>query len=248
MSEVAILGCGPAGLLAALATEQAGHEPVIYSYKIKSTMPGAQFLHKPIPGVTPERPDATVLFTKVGTREGYARKVYGRPTAPCSWDQFPAGLYGVWSMGKLYDALWERFESRINDVDCDEQFLNALDARLVLSTIPAIYLCCGQRHEFRSQEVFIRTRPSSSLRGRYWDHVEYNGTTWDPYYRRSYLFGRVSEEFGHWVSDSVRGEKPLGTDCDCRPSIKRLGRFGQWRKGVLIHHAYHDAKGYVNAL
>jgi hypothetical protein len=38
-----------------------------------------------------------------------------------------------------------------------------------------------------------------------------------------------------------RVRKPLETDCTCWPKVVRAGRFGQWRKGVLTHHAYEMA-------
>jgi hypothetical protein len=36
------------------------------------------------------------------------------------------------------------------------------------------------------------------------------------------------------------GFKPISTDCDCCPSLRRIGRFGKWEKGQLTHHAYHQ--------
>ena len=50
--NVAVLGCGPAGLIAAWAAEQAGADVQIYSKKVQSIIPGSQYLHGPIPGVS----------------------------------------------------------------------------------------------------------------------------------------------------------------------------------------------------
>jgi hypothetical protein len=41
----------------------------------------------------------------------------------------------------------------------------------------------------------------------------------------------------------TRGIKPISTNCDCWESydnFHRIGRFGKWTKGVLVHHAYHE--------
>src|SRR4051812_48361120 len=113
---VCILGCGPAGLLSAYAAERHGHEVVIMSRKLKSMIPGAVFLHEPIPGLTAPTPDDVVTFTKQGNKAGYAKKVYGSPDDNCSWDLSPEGERPAWSMFSLYDQLWERFQNRIVDM------------------------------------------------------------------------------------------------------------------------------------
>ena len=50
--KIAIFGCGPAALISAQACFAMGHNPQIYSIQRKSVMPGAQYLHQPIPGIT----------------------------------------------------------------------------------------------------------------------------------------------------------------------------------------------------
>lgn len=253
MTEVAVLGCGPAGLLAALAVEQAGHTPVIYSRKIKSKMPGAQFLHVPIPEITAAEPDGTVNFLKVGPKHGYALKVYGDRSAPTSWDEFPRGEQPIWSMGEAYSRLWDRFEDRIWDfghIDTVMATTFAEDFPLVFSTIPAPAMCEREEHHaFNSVPVYI----TSARTERRNNVIEYNGG-FAQYYRRSVLFGSESMEYGAAVRlADVRlrcevGWKPTTNDCDCHPEIHRLGRFGKWEKGVLVHHAYFEAKAALDAL
>lgn len=248
MRDVAILGCGPAGLLAALAVEQAGFNPVIYSIKAKSVMPGAQFLHEPIVGLTNDDPDMEITFIKQGTKEVYAMKVYGDPEAPCSWDDYPQGARPAWSLSDAYDRLWDRYGDQVIEGAVKPLSLNTIESMydLVFSTIPAPVLCSNWLHRFPSASVWIRS----------WNHadtsakpfVEYNGSQLVGYYRMSTIGGWSSTEFGHRALNTVEGKKPLGTDCNCRPEIHRLGRFGKWQKGVLVHHAYHEAKEVVNAL
>jgi threonine dehydrogenase-like Zn-dependent dehydrogenase len=52
--KVLVLGCGPAGLLAAERLEREGADVRIAAKKVKSIMPGAQYLHMSIGGVTPQ--------------------------------------------------------------------------------------------------------------------------------------------------------------------------------------------------
>src|SRR5436853_355407 len=84
----------------ALGVEQAGHQPMIFSERVRSRMFGAMYLHRPIPGIHHEDdpPDFTLDITKYGTREGYARNVYGDPTADCSWDVIEEGETPAWDL------------------------------------------------------------------------------------------------------------------------------------------------------
>lgn len=244
--NVVIFGCGPAGLLAAHAAAQAQLDFVIYSRKQKSVMPGAQFLHTRIEGITGDQPDNDALFIKVGPKEGYAAKVYGRRDAPCSWEEYGAGFHPIWNMGAAYDRLWDLYSDSI--IDCDLDHLTISELRnnykrdLIVSTVPAPLLCVApDRHRFDSSRVWIRSeRLPSDIR--LTDTITYNGLPEVAWYRQSILFGWRSWEFGHPVPRAAEGRKPLGTNCDCCPDIARLGRFGTWRKGVLIHHAYKGAQ------
>src|SRR5262245_15995908 len=83
--RVVVLGCGPAGLLAAHAASLYGCDVRILSIRQPSIISGAQFLHEHIPGVTGDI-DGHVLFMKAGTAGGYAKKVYGNSRIPTSWD------------------------------------------------------------------------------------------------------------------------------------------------------------------
>jgi hypothetical protein len=256
MSRVAILGCGPAGLLAALAVERAGYEPVIYSLKVKSPMPGAIFLHEPIPGATSPVPDTEIHFLKKGTSAGYGAKVYGDTGAPTSWHAYEEGPRVGWNLVAAYDLLWERFYDRVKHQTITPGFITRLlggqigkqKPAMVMSTIPAPAICCEERHSFISKPIWIRTehlKDSGGIPNR----VVYSGEPTDAWYRYSMLFGQESWEFGYCVPKASRGVKPLRTDCDCwKDSVIRLGRFGKWERGVLVHHAYEEALDAVQSL
>jgi hypothetical protein len=265
--KVAILGCGPAGLLAAHAVARAGHEPNVYSHKVKSQMFGAMYLHRAIPGITSDNPELEIRVIKSGTREGYANKVYGDPSAPVSWDLFEPGVVPGWDLAKAYDKLWEMYEHTIVSEDVTP-YLADLKTKvypLVFSTVPLTTLCREPRamHEFTKQDIWVLHGPGDHLILGVNDNnmMYYSGD--DPLGKLSPLIGPTWYRFSQinkyqaWeyasdpqldpdeVMDGMTistGIKPLTNNCDCHPEIVRLGRFGKWQKGVLTHHAFEEAQ------
>lgn len=251
MKKVAILGCGPAGLLAAHAVERAGHEPVIISKPAKSEMPGAQYVHEAIPGITDDLPDGAVTFNKRGTKQGYAAKVYGHPGATCSWDQFPEGERPAWNMQKLYDKLWEKYHSSIEPYTLTRDYMEVIPDSfpLVISSIPLKPMCLfPDVHVFGERQVYIRTTSTWNPEIQPSNLIIYNGDPSIAWYRCSLLWGHISYEFGHEVGHARIGVKPLFTSCTCHRRIIRIGRFGQWKKGVLITDAFKEAQRALQSL
>lgn len=246
MRDIAILGCGPAGLLTALAVEQAGYSPVIYSIPRKSPLNGAQFLHEFIEGASELEDLINIEFRKVGSKEGYAQKVYHDKTAPTSWDAYPSGNVRAWSLAAAYDRLWERYSDGVVAGEITARLLDGIEQRYAaaFSTIPVPAICEAD-HDFRFARVWIRQLTTSSPTDNF---IEYNGDPTKGYYRTSAINGHWSSEFGHPALMADPGKKPLTTNCDCRPFFHRVGRFGRWSKGVLVNHAYHDAQRVLNAL
>jgi hypothetical protein len=262
--KVVVLGAGPAGLLAALAVKHAGHVPILVSRPEKSPVLGLQYLHSAIPGLTLDGDSAVIDVVKRGTRDGYAEKVYGNPAAPCSWDTIPEGEHRVWNLRDAYDLLWYAFRITLNSHEVGPGLLSSLceSSDLIISTIPAKDLCWQPyKHEF-SQEV-VRVS-QASIPGvdatSQTDHhgvVIYNGTIGDPWYRYSQIFGIDSWEYPAHHNrlprtgllrkrlESRLVTKPLATDCDCwanEENFVPLGRYGQWKKDVLLHDVYWGAK------
>lgn len=251
--RILVLGCGPAGLLAAHAAVERGHDVTIISKKQRSPIGGAQYLHSPIPGL-PLGEAEPVSYVKIGTREGYAEKVYGSREASVSWDIFSTGEHEAWPMRSTYDSLWHRYEDKIIDgrVARGDIPIFRSDYNLVLSTVPRPFLC-KHAHRFDSQHVVLI--PFSHLGV---DNVIlYNGRESEPWYRTSKIFGQHWTEYAEARAptdvaegeSTVRGIKPLNTDCNCHlnevpglGTFQPLGRFGQWRKAVLVTDAYEDAR------
>lgn len=243
MSKLAILGSGPAGLLTAHAAERAGRSFDIISIPRKSLLPGAMYIHEPIPGVTSTVPDGRVRFIKSGDRAGYAHKVYGSPDAPCSWDKFPEGDRDAWSMAKAYDKVWNMYAHEITDTWVGVEVLDViLDAyESVVSTIPAPSLCRKpDEHEFPAADIYVLDMAARSVAE---NVIWYNGEPNCHWYRSSNVFGYECTESTTPMPGSSEGRKPIKTNCDCNPTVLRLGRYGEWNKGILAHHVFQKALG-----
>ena len=246
MKNIGVLGCGPTGLLVAHAIEQAGHVPHIISEKKKSDIPGSQHLHGPVPGVTPQYPEGTIQFVRIGTAGEYARKVYGDEKRETGWDNYWQ-VYPSWNVIKAYDTLWERFEDDISDMKVERtdipELLYMYD--MVISTIPHWLLCERPGdHVFRNQQYWIRRLPTPEADK---DHeiVVYNGLRSDHWYRWSILGGLCSIETTSWMDtgsdDWEEGIKAIDNNCDCWPTIHRCGRWAEWTHGVTMYKSYQKA-------
>jgi hypothetical protein len=251
-SMVAVLGAGPAGLLAAHAVELAGKLPVIFTNPdaptsptaAKSVIGPATYLHKPIPDLTSATPDAMVTFVKVGTRDGYALKVYGDKSAPCSWDLFEEGEEPAWALQPAYDQLWDRYHHRLIPMTIDAPALREIldEFGSVVSSIPP-YNYCEERHLFPTRDIWIGD--SFSFHDDRDPIMVYDGQVGGACdrYRSSRIFGCASTEYAKECPGTVKGFKVLPTTCDCQPEVVRVGRFGEWRPGVLTHHAFEKVWG-----
>lgn len=249
MSDVAVLGCGPAGLLAAHAAAVRGHNVRVLSKKQKSIIGGAQYLNEPIPDLfDPTEPDAIVRFVKWGTEAGYAKKVYGSISAQTSWSLYDEEFYPAWNLQAVYDMLWGRFENEIWDFDIDmETLMDAVhNYDLVFSSIPLTVACVDPDHRFESQQVWIEADVGNGPRNM---TIIYNGLPGEPWYRGSTIFGHSFLEFGSPRSTGFCVQKPLRTNCTCwQHETVRIGRYGEWKKGVLVTDAYKKAVEMIDAL
>lgn len=254
--KVSILGCGPAGLMAAHAAELRGAEVTIFSKKRKSEMFGCQYLHRPIPEISTGN-GTWVEYTLRGTPADYRRKVYGT-----NWNGTVSGedleeSHAAWDIRQAYDLLWLRYQSRIAHHDINASWMVGFSAEghepgdLILSTIPAPLLCMKpDEHGFFSERVWaIGDAPERGIFAPSITHeseIICNAFPEPGWYRAANVFGYHTVEWP-WrdgkrppiegVSEVV---KPLRTTCNCWPNVVRLGRYGQWKKGVLSHEAFYE--------
>lgn len=252
---VHVLGCGPAGLMSAHAAIMLGYDVVVHSKKRKSEMFGAQYLHRPIPGISTDDHRFEIDYVLQGSEEDYRKKVYGP-----NWDgsvspEDLVGSHDGWDIRAAYDILWKQYANLI----VEQEFKGPEDVRKLIdehsvmdmwaSTIPARVLCASpQMHAFSAQDVWaIGDAPE---RGVFCpvqvadETVVCNGESAPGWYRASRILGYGTAEWAGEHKPPIEGVskvvKPLATTCDCFPEIHRLGRYGKWTKGVLSHEAFFD--------
>ena len=251
----AILGCGPAGLLAAHAAVGMGEDVTIFSRKRKSHLNVAQYLHEPIIGLPSE--DAIpimVSYELVGNASDYRSKVYGK-----DWDGSvsPEELlekHPAWDIRDDYDWLWSEYQDLILDSDIHPRSLDLLGVQApgmydhVISSVPAPALC-SKGHTFGSTEIWAAGDADGFNQAIPYDCpdgvVICNGEDMPTWYRVSNLYYHKTVEWpGSMarppISGAAKVTKPTFTNCDCYPNILRVGRYGTWTKGVLVHEAFNS--------
>jgi len=253
--RVAILGCGPSGLAAAHAALVGGHEVVIFSKSQEpSTLYGCQYLHAPIPGFE-DVDKIRVQYSLIGTAEEYRQKVYGSAwTGRVSPEDF-VGEHDAWDIRATYAKMWSgifrgnsiqfvHHSVRYGKLDTVRMF----EPDKIFSTIPATSICRYMfpgTHQFLNHGIWATgSMEADGLKGI--NQVMCNGTDDMNWYRVSNVFGYRTVEWskdpGKYVPEAVRVTKPLSTDCDCNPDVIRVGRYGEWSKGVLVHHVFEKVR------
>lgn len=270
--RVAVLGAGPAGLLSAYAATLKGYEVTIYTMPDtdlsarpgtpkKSDLYGCQYLHAPIPGLT-EGEGAWVKYLLDGGSEAYREKVYGGGwRGSVSPDEYgPEEPHRAWDLRAAYDRLWDLFRSEMHPAILNGFNVMPLfedQTTRVFATVPLNTLCRADGgHTFETQMVWaMGSAPGQELPYVAPDNtVQCNGYDAPRWYRAATVFGHSTLEWPQGVKPPVHGvarvAKPLRTDCVCfMPSDRwhRLGRYGQWRKGVLVHEAFSRATEILEA-
>lgn len=273
MKPVAILGCGPAGLMAAHAAAMKGHPVAIFSKPdsdgkaAKSRLGGAQFLHRPIPLINnEEEPDAMITYLCRGDAATYRQKVYGDdPTIPfVSMENVRDGMVQpAWNLQATYDALWEHLSGgAVNPASIGPAWVQAMvdanEFETIISTVPLPSICLVHNGfepggcSFYTQKITIA--PECIDPGLPDNTVLYNGDLGRSWYRASRLFGVGSTEWSDLATRPpadglVKASKPIRTTCKCwEGDVLRMGRNGTWTKGVLTHDAFFGVADALHSL
>jgi len=241
---ILVLGCGPAGLLVAHACVLEGWKVHILSEKNPSYIAGAQYLHSSIPEITDEEPDGELSIIKVGSPKNYSMKVYGGEQQT-SWNRLGEGRYGIWNLRSAYTKLWNMYENDIHNGLVLPRFLEKMsqDYKAIFSTIPLRALFPSAN--FKSVSVWIsqETRCSEMT-------LVYNGDLRDGWYRSSNIFGHAFVEWPSEVEGATRILKPTWKDI-VNPYVGKLflfGRYGQWKRDVLVDDAFREATMWAGGL
>lgn len=270
--KVAVLGAGPSGLLAAQAAYECGYDPIIFSRgpmanwedKVipetisvaKSELNGCQYLHTPGPLALGAGEGHPVDYLLEGTSEGYREKVYGADSlVAVSPDEYGTGEpHMAWDLRQTYDKLWYAWHTRMRIMNLTPAVAMGLmrdDWAAVLVTVPAPSLCYQPaEHNFSAQTIWAMGQmtggPKLPVECPPFT-VVCNGTRDTGWYRKANVFGHTTVEWSRKppIKGAVMVQKPISTDCDCHLrnlKVHRFGRFGQWKKGVLVHSAYDEVK------
>jgi hypothetical protein len=243
--KVLILGCGPAGLIAAHAAAIKGCDIAILSKRRKSFMNGAQYLHAPIP-MASKKPSFKINYELSGPVAGYRAKVYGLGSTVQVSPASLVGRHDAWDIREAYDFLWLAYRDYVRDFELDPVsvavMLSKFKPDVTISTIPAPLLCAAS-HEFDSTKVWATDRKMALIND---NTVLCQGEPMYRWYRTSRIQGFENTEWPH-DSKPVVGDrrlwevvKPLSSNCTCFPNVTRMGRYGKWTKGVLSHEVWDE--------
>lgn len=269
--SVAILGCGPAGLLVAHAAKLCGWDFEIYSKKQKSQLFGAQYLHEPIPEITGTDPEdgAVMLRYRIdGGVTGYRHKVYG-----ATWDGTVSPEdyleeHHAWDIRSAYDKLWFEYGHLVREFDVDQLYwgegmspmqgteydLGLSRHDLVISTIPRTV---WDRNDLNFEKTYVWALGDGDYERVHMNRpdpftVVCDGTKENQWYRVSNIFGFCTMEWPYFwnapyatVTPPARGAarviKPLRYNGDSASDYIHLGRYAQWEKGVLTSDVFQAA-------
>ncbi|UVF61591.1 oxidoreductase [Gordonia phage Genamy16] len=256
--KVCVIGCGPTGLLASATAMEMGHKVEIWSQPKKSELFGAQYLHCQ-PPLVQGVPEFTVNYEILGGAEAYRKKVYGP-----NWDgtvspeDFQEPHQG-WDIRFTYEVLWSLFEGSIHpftisNFDEANTLIDFDQYDVIFSSVPRTVWKTGNE-VFLSQDVLavgdttwrkldVPIPPNT---------VVCNGLSNPSWYRGSHIDGfktlewPLRDRFDRAIKPPVPGvvkvKKPLAYRPDPNkpnPADQRfyhIGRYGEWKKGVLTSDA-----------
>ena len=248
--RVAILGCGPAGLMVAHAAQMSDWALQIYSKKQKSQLHGAQYLHQSIPKIDCGGPNQ-VSYKLRGTPEEYRRKVYGEVWDGTVSPEDFMEEHSAWDLRSAYDWLWKQFEPWIVHCDLGLQgyAFNHQQYDLIISTVPRTAWDDDNSHFERIQIWALGDKdPDGGLASQPDFTVVCDGTDLCNWYRSAKIFGRSTLEWPYkplWLKPPMHGAvivtKPLRYTGNSAPDFIHLGRYGAWEKGILTSDVFFQA-------
>lgn len=266
--RVAIFGSGPSGLIAAHAAHTSGisqRDVEIFSSGDPSSLYGCQYLHKPIPNLSDEDDFVDVSYQMLGSSAMYQKKVYAEQVVSSVSVDYLDKNHKAWDIRAAYGALWEVWRDRIqagmldtNQIISDSfiKWISSYD--VVVSTIPR-NIWCNKNHTFSVAEIWaMGDAPELGIKTPFRvsenNSVVCNGLHDVGWYRMSRVFDYNTIEWPGRRKPPIEGvvkvHKPTSTDCECwfGTNVEFMGRYGEWKKGVLAHDVYERAlKLFANA-
>lgn len=243
-------------MLAGYAVERNGHEPVFYARPLRSHVLEGAYLMRRLPGMDATRKgDGYIEYIQRGDKEVYAEKVYGDRAAPVSWDAVRWGRAPLWWLDTVYRRLYDRYEGNISPIELSASVVAAIakSESLTISTVPLNAICAKlDKHKFMAADISLVRIPSDHGRLQGGNMMIYNGLEGVPWFKFTRVGGWDTWEYGQRIPQILeyaseafqisQGLKLVSNTCDCHPRVYRVGRWGQWQRGILNHHPFEQAQ------
>jgi len=260
VNPVAVLGCGPSGLIAAHACVRRNVPVVVYSRGAEpSYLQGSQYLHEPIPAIIGYTEGMPITYVTNGTPEEYRRKVHGK-----FWDGQVAAEdfiphHDGWDIRTAYRRLWTRYGNLVQDMDFTgiedaAKLVGSQKFSMVVSTLPR-KLWAQPGDEFIYSQGWATSGELARVicQGIGSNSIVCDGTNKVTWSRASRVFGHYTVEwpwndgerptYGNEEAKIARLMKPLRCKTDVHtgdalvsggPPWVFAGRYGEWKKGVVV--------------
>ena len=254
---VLILGSGPSGMLAAHGASQCGYEVTILDKdpdKSRKTS-GLFYLHDSCDLLI----DSMIIHQDILGAEGlsseeieqkYCSKVYGGKYCleGLSISNLKSSVLG-YNPTQAIERLWDLYGHRIVRQEVKSIFgAQRYSDGKIISTIPAPVFYPLER--FESVQVYVRIGESPKNEA----FVFYSVSPNHSWYRTSGVFGTFTQEFASLVDaeseysllEIVPVTKVIGGFSP--PSSNRIlftGRYGAWKKKMLVSDVYYDVKRWL---
>ncbi len=256
--NIAILGAGPSGMMAAHAASQCGANVNIFDSNPDQSRrnSGVYYLHS----------DCDLLLDSITIKQGllgahlmnfdemkeaYGQKVYGQQVLNTSvLDPILNPVITGYNAGQAIDRLWDMYgfqvqKQHIDDIQDIWPLLKEFDS--VISTIPAYVLYPDfDKYEFVETSIKVGKAPEDEA------FIFYNVNEYCDWYRCSALFGIFIQEFGlgkkapddgqeFGTNKYITVKKVIGTGVVSNmEGLLLTGRYGAWNKKFLTHDVYYD--------
>jgi hypothetical protein len=242
--EVCIFGCGPDAILATHAAVGAGaNVRILAPQKRAAFIAGSDHLTHNVPGLCKETTPGSIEYRRMGEGGSYGEKVYGSTIWRGVWEA-ATGVHPLYSLRNAYTIGWMLYHGLIEEASIDWNTVTAIEADIIINTLPASLICRHQKHKFPEREMWRKSMPTHGQSNRIiyssakeidwycWALIE-NICTWE--FSRAPKSLNNAGQLSHLI---VPG--PRGTDCDCNPDVLRVGRLARWDDNVRPHEAYTD--------
>lgn len=253
--RVAVLGSGPAGLLAAETALDQHHDAVVdvftnnqqTSYVVPGSAVSAaepefrEFMEHHL-GMSPAESILPYSRKLRGTAKQYSQKTLGlggESSVNVMRNRFSEGV----PLALLNDVLHGRWVGKMKHWDARMDDLpRGYD--ITISTIPRFLLCSDERHDFVKRHTYIvdYAKGKSFIEGDFVHPfgVVYSGDPDDFWVYSGMDASGEATEFTEYQPDweCIPARRPIKTNCTCESTVVKAGTLGRWSPAVGVLDAY----------